>query len=102
MFGWTIGSSGAKWLEPHRIRKVASPPPPALPASCGPPGPLEALPALGPAGRPGRRTLPDGGPQATAPMSAAATATLMTAKDRRIVVCLQVFRSAPGPLPDSR
>ena len=58
-------------------------------------------PARGaPGARAGRASLvggrcPDGGPQATAPMSAAATATLMTAKDRRIVVCLQVFRSAP-------
>ena len=53
MFGWTIGSSGATWLEPQRTRKVVTPPPPELPASAGPPGPLEALPPLAARRRPG-------------------------------------------------
>ena len=48
MFGWTMGSSGAMWLESHRMRKVVTPPPPVLLASWGPPGPAEPLPPLGP------------------------------------------------------
>src|SRR5690349_5272176 len=81
MFGWTIGSSGSTWLDPHRTRKVVTPPPPALPASAGPPGPLEALPPLGPTGGPGLWPPMGGGPHAAIATSAAATIDVTATMD---------------------
>ena len=84
MPGWTIGSSGRMWLAPQSTRNVVTPPPPLLPASCGPPGPFEALPALGPPAARGGLALPPGGAQAPITSSADATTPVTANNDRRI------------------